>query len=367
MERPTTFGSPACRLMLRPTLLALIGLGILLAPASTSRGQTANLLGLPAQVVKGAGKLMICGGGPTPDGLRQEFIRLADGAKAKIVIIPTGMPFSNRQEMEDRFSSWREFPIESLSFIDTESRDEANQEEFVKPLESATGVWISGGEQGRLSDIYADTKVEQAVTRVLERGGVVGGTSAGAAVMSRMMIRTGAPKAVLGAGFNLLARAVVDQHFLSRHRQERLLGVLAEHPDMLGLGVDEGAALVVQGDHLRVLGESQVVVCKRINGSATPWVETLKPGEEVDLVAPVPAVSETAAPVTTTAAAGPVATAVEVAAIAVAGSIRAAAEATVAAPEAAAAVSGTTTAAAGFSSSDARLLVPVLAHRSHAH
>ena len=286
-------------LLRRPTLAVLIALGSIFAPALASRAQTENMLGLPAQVVKGAGKLMICGGGPTPDGFRSEFIRLADGKKAKIVIIPTGMPFPNRQEMEDRFSSWRDFPIESLSFIDTESRDEANQDQFVKPLDCATGVWISGGEQGRLADIYVGTKVEQALTRVLERGGVVGGTSAGAAVMSRMMIRYGSPKAVVGAGFNLLARAVVDQHFVSRHRQERLLGVLAEHPDLVGLGIDEGAALVVEGDHLRVLGDSQVVVCKRISGSSTPWVETLKPGEEVDLLAGA------AGPASTTAAAAP--------------------------------------------------------------
>ncbi len=268
------------RFVRRPIFLALI----VLASASTSYAQTASVLGLPSQVVKGAGKLMICGGGPMSDGFRQEFIRLADGPKAKIVIIPTGMQFPNRQEMENRFNSWREFPMESLAFIDTQSRDEANQEEFVKPLECATGVWISGGEQGRLSDVYVGTKVEQALTHVLERGGVVGGTSAGAAVMSKMMIRYGSPKAVVGAGFNLLARAVVDQHFIRRHREERLLGVLSEHPDLLGLGIDEGAALVVQGDHLRVLGESQVVIYKEVSGSTTPWTETLKAGEEVDLV-----------------------------------------------------------------------------------
>ncbi len=103
--------------------------------------------------------------------------------------------------------------------------------------------------------------------------------------MSRMMIRNGSPKAVVGAGFNLLAKAVVDQHFIRRHRQERLLGVLAEHPEMVGLGIDEGAALVVQGDHLRVLGDSQVIVYKEVRGSTTPWTETLQPGEEFDLVA----------------------------------------------------------------------------------
>ncbi len=137
MDAATSFDRPRGRRpVFRPILLVSIGLGGIFGPVSASPGQTANMLGLPTQVVKGAGKLMICGGGPVPDGFRDEFVRLADGTKAKIVIIPTATSFPNRQEMEDRFSSWREMPIESLSFLDTESRDEANQEEFVKPLEA---------------------------------------------------------------------------------------------------------------------------------------------------------------------------------------------------------------------------------------
>ena len=108
----------------------------------------------------------------------------------------------------------------------------------------------------------AAPRSKQALRGVLERGGIIGGTSAGAAIMSRLMIRYGSPKAVVDAGFNLLNLAVVDQHFLRRNRQERLLGVLNEHPEMIGLGIDEGTALVVEGDHLRVMGQSEVVVCK---------------------------------------------------------------------------------------------------------
>ncbi len=114
---PSGFSSGRYSFFRFQLLLVAIGLAGLLTPAAASYAQTANMLGLPAQVVKGAGKLMICGGGPTPAGFRDEFVRLADGAKAKIVIIPTGMVFSDRQEMENRFSSWREFPCESLSFI----------------------------------------------------------------------------------------------------------------------------------------------------------------------------------------------------------------------------------------------------------
>ncbi|HTU27427.1 MAG TPA: cyanophycinase, partial [Pirellulales bacterium] len=219
-------------------------------------------------------------------GVYSEFVRLAAGPKAKIVVIPTAKEWPNREAMEGRFAAWREMSVSKLDFLDTGSREEANAEDFAKPLEDATGVWISGGSQGRLADIYGGTKVEEALKGVLERGGIIGGTSAGAAIMSRLMIRYGSPKAVVDAGFSFLSQAVVDQHFLRRHRQERLLGVLNEHPEMIGLGIDEGTALVVEGDHLRVMGQSEVVVCKQAAGEESPWVQTLKPGEEVDLVCP---------------------------------------------------------------------------------
>jgi cyanophycinase len=108
---------------------------------------------------------------------------------------------------------------------------------------------------------------------VLERGGVVGGTSAGAAAMSQVMIRFGRTATPsIGAGFGLLAGAVVDQHFSQRKRETRLLGVLKQHADLIGLGVDERTALIVSGNKLRVVGDN--VVSLRLN-----------PGEQAELVA----------------------------------------------------------------------------------
>jgi cyanophycinase len=268
--------------------VAVAAIGCLLAGGQLLADES-NLLGLPDKAVKNSGKLMICGGGQMPPDIYDEFVRLAAGKKARIVVIPTAKVWPSREDMEGRFAHWRTMPVSSVEFLDTESREEANEDAFIEPLREATGVWIAGGSQGRLADIYRGTKVEQALLGVLERGGIVGGTSAGAAIMSKMMIRYGSPKAVVDAGFNLLNQAVVDQHFLRRNRQERLLGVLSEHPEMIGLGVDEGTALVVDGVHLRVMGQSEVVVCKSA-GEQPPWVQTLKAGEEVDLSrAPAPA------------------------------------------------------------------------------
>jgi cyanophycinase len=275
---------PLCRNVAEKMVSVLFYSAVVSLALSQAASAEENLLGLPDQAVKNAGKLMICGGGVISEDIYTEFAKLAQGDKARVVLIPTAKPAINRPDMDGKFAGLRRL-VSSLDYLDTESRDEADQDDFVKPIDEATGVWIAGGSQGRLADIYRGTKVEQALVRLLERGGVIGGTSAGAAILSRVMIRYGKDPAVVGSGFNLLTKAVVDQHFLRRNRQERLMSVLQEHPEMIGLGVDESTALVVEGDHLRVIGQSQVVVCKYPQTQdQTPWVQMLRPGEEVDLV-----------------------------------------------------------------------------------
>ena len=97
---------------------------------------------------------------------------------------------------------------------------------------------------------------------MLDRGGVIGGTSAGAAIMSRVMITGGQEKATVGTGFGFLSGAVVDQHALRRNRVNRLLGVLSDHPGLAGIAIDEATALVVRQDRWQVIGKSYVVVCR---------------------------------------------------------------------------------------------------------
>ncbi len=119
---------------------------------------------------------------------------------------------------------------------------------------------------------------------VMQRGGVVGGISAGAAVMSSVMIRDGVTSPEIGRGFGLLPGTVIDQHFLARNRQERLLGALAAHPGLIGLGIDEGAALVVRGGRINVVGDSDVVACIPPAYGRPAKVETLRPGEHTNLL-----------------------------------------------------------------------------------
>ena len=246
-----------------------------------------NLLGLPDEAPENHGKLVVCGGGYLPEEIYDEFIRLAGGPSARLVIIPTAYPFESLDHARQYYAGWSDEDVQSVDFLDTDSRDDANDEQFVKPLRHATGVWICGGVQGRLADIYVGTQVQNAIKGVLRRGGVVGGTSAGAAIMSETMIRYGtSTQAEVDTGLGLLRDAVVDQHFLRRNRKERLLGVLAERPELIGLGIDEATALIVHGNQLRVIGKSKVILCKGRTEERDAWIHELDPGDEIVLVPP---------------------------------------------------------------------------------
>lgn len=219
------------------------------------------------------------------DDILLQFVETAGGENARIVVITTASETADTDEIEDDLEFWRDLKIEQLTVLHTRSRETANDPHFVRPLAEATGIWFIGGKQAWLADTYLGTASEQQIHAVLRRGGVVGGISAGAAVMSSVMIRTGETKPETGRGFGLLPGTIVDQHFLARHRQQRLMGALADHPGMVGLGIDEGAAVMVQGRRLKVLGNSDVVACISPSSGRSAKVETLKPGAQADLVA----------------------------------------------------------------------------------
>lgn len=231
-----------------------------------------------------SGSLVICGGGRLPGPVMDSFVKLAGGNRARLVIIPTASSIADSDALESRMDFWRNQEVADVSVLHTRSRKTADEADFVKPLAKASGVWFMGGGQGRVTDAYLGTEVQKMVHAVLARGGVVGGTSAGAAIMSPVMIRRGSSKeAEVGEGLGFLPGTVIDQHFIKRNRQERLLGVLNSHPGMVGLGIDEGTALIVQGRKMSVLGESSVIACMPSIANGPPNVQILKSGDEVDL------------------------------------------------------------------------------------
>ena len=209
------------------------------------------------------GSLVIVGGGTMPDGIRNKFMALAGGKAARLVVIPTASSSADQKEEEEGYlEPWRKHSAASLTLLHTRSRTQADEPAFVKPITEATAVWFSGGDQVELVAPYRGTAVEREFKKLLERGGVIGGTSAGAAVMSDVMIEGGNPRAAVGRGFGFVTSAVCDQHFLRRSRVNRLLGVLADRPHLIGLGIDEGTAFVLEGDRWSVVGRSYVMACE---------------------------------------------------------------------------------------------------------
>jgi cyanophycinase len=247
--------------------------GIATEPGKTGRS-------LPTGVESGT--LVIAGGGSLPDLVHKRFLELAGGAKGKLVVIPTASPKADSLDQLKAYAWWKAQPVASVVFLHSRSRDRANDPDFVKPLTDATAVWICGGDQSLLTAAYRGTAVERELHKLLMRGGVIGGTSAGAAVMSSVMITGGNPHAQVGQGFGFLSGIVVDQHFQNRNRKDRLLEVLEKHPDYLGLGIDEETAVIVTGHTFTVLGQQKVHFCTPPRKNSSANVRLLQPGDRAD-------------------------------------------------------------------------------------
>jgi cyanophycinase len=228
---------------------------------------------------------VIVGGGLVPDGVHGRFLELAGGKKARLVIIPTAHTTADRLETMVSYAYWKSQKVASVTFLHTRKAAEANDPNFVKPLTEATGVWFTGGDQSLLVAPYRGSLLERELRKLLAKGGVIGGTSAGASAMSRLMIVGGNPLAQVGPGFGLLPDVVIDQHFANRKRLPRLLGILARHPEYLGMGIDEETAVVVHGGQATVLGNANVRLCLPGAGKVPAQVRVFKAGERIDLQA----------------------------------------------------------------------------------
>ncbi len=228
------------------------------------------------------GGLILVGGGEVSAEVRQRFFDLAGGPQAKIVVIPTASSSADENEFDYWLEPWQKLVPLSLKIAHTRDRAVADTAEFCVDLEDATGIWISGGDQANLAAAYLSTRAARAIESLPHRGGVVGGTSAGAAIASRVMIAEGNDTPKMATGFDLLPAAIVDQHFSQRKRSARLIKAIAEHPDCLGIGIDEDTAVVFQGRSMEVLGPGKV----HLRFAATPHhpVEKmeLKPGQRSD-------------------------------------------------------------------------------------
>ena len=212
------------------------------------------------------GTLIIVGGGGMPDGLMDQFVELAGGKEAARLVF---IPCDESEEISGTpgtVSEWQRSGVANATFLHTKDRNRANTDEaFLTPIKEATGIWFGGGRQWNLADSYYGTKAHQLMKEVLQRGGVIGGSSAGASIQARYLaratpinnIRIMAPGYERG-GLGFLSGVAIDQHFSQRGRQKDMTQLMARHPQLLGIGIDEQTALIVKGSSAEIVGAGRV-------------------------------------------------------------------------------------------------------------
>lgn len=215
-----------------------------------------------------AGRLVLCGGGRLSDAIRTEF---TDGIPEDGMIVIIAAASSQPDQAAERAEAWLgQSTTAAIRAPDATPPDNAEHDgtdgsasavrAVADAVAAADAVWFCGGSQSRIADRYGNTDVETELTALLARGGVIGGTSAGAAIMSRTMIASGRTTPRIAEGFDLLPGAIVDQHFTERNRIGRSRQAVARHPHLFGLGIDESTAVIAEGRRLRVIGEGAATV-----------------------------------------------------------------------------------------------------------
>jgi cyanophycinase len=249
-------------------------------------------------VVKGPekGALVIVGGGKVGAEILGRMFELAGGTDVPLVVIPTASGADSYPADWPGLKMFKDFGATNVALLHTKDRAIADSEAFVRPITAAKIVWFVGGRQWRLADSYLHTRTQREVEKVLERGGVVAGSSAGASIISSYMVRGAVENNFImmapghEEGFGLMKGVAIDQHMLTRNRQDDLEDVVAKHPDLLGIGLDESTAIVVQGQQFEVIGASKIAIhdgrivkgAQERNGGKKKYF-FMGPGEKYDL------------------------------------------------------------------------------------
>jgi cyanophycinase len=212
------------------------------------------------------GSLLIIGGGVVTADIWKKFTELAGGvAKANIVVITTAAGDSAALRTNSIDEVKRATGVQNVSLLHTNDINTANSEKFIAPLKNATAVFIIGGRQWRLADAYLNTLTHRALFDLLNRGGVIAGTSAGASIQGSFLWRgdTRGAQILVGdhtQGLGFLKNSVIDQHLLARNRQFDLIELIRTSPELIGIGLDQSTAILVQRDTLEVIGASYAAI-----------------------------------------------------------------------------------------------------------
>jgi cyanophycinase len=220
------------------------------------------------------GHLVIIGGGGRPPAVIQKIINLAGSEQSKIIIIPVASSVPEEVAIFQR-DQFKEAGAGSVEYIIFDSVTVNNDSNIAK-IKNATCIFFSGGDQRRLTKVLLFTKMLASIKQLYFNGGVIAGTSAGAAVMSEIMITgnelrnpdsTRSFKSIKSRniettpGFGFINEAIIDQHFIARKRHNRLMSLVLEHPSLIGIGIDESTAIWVNSDRvLEVIGDQTVMI-----------------------------------------------------------------------------------------------------------
>ncbi|MBO3458822.1 cyanophycinase [Aetokthonos hydrillicola Thurmond2011] len=214
-------------------------------------------------------QLVIVGGAEDKEGdcqILREFVRRAGGTKARVVIMTAATELP-REVGENYIRVFERLGAEDARIVDTETRDDASSSTALEAIGKATGVFFTGGDQARITSVLKDTEIDTAIHKRYSEGIVIGGTSAGAAVMPDVMIVEGDSETNprmeivdMAPGMAFLPGVVIDQHFSQRGRLGRLIAALAQQPAVLGFGIDENTAMIVTDDQIEVVGQGSITI-----------------------------------------------------------------------------------------------------------
>jgi cyanophycinase len=221
------------------------------------------------------GTLVIVGGGNlTGSGINERFIELAGGPDKNFVIVPTAGGNRDAQGQPIAYDEarivapWLKLGLKHVRMLHTHDPKVADTEAFAQVLRSADAVWFNGGRQWNIVDSYANTLTYREFHKVLERGGVIGGSSAGATIQGEYLVRgdTSGADVMMTAepnhqeAFKFLRKVAIDQHINTRNRWDHLIPVVQKYPKFLGIGLSEATAIVVKKDRFEVIGAWKVAV-----------------------------------------------------------------------------------------------------------
>jgi cyanophycinase len=212
------------------------------------------------------GTLLVIGGSAS-EIFYEKFMELVGGPDEPIVIIPTAITSDSltADDLERFRRSFIDRGFQQVQVLHTRDREKADTKAFVKPLKEAKGIWFSGGRQWRHADSYLNTRTHRAFFDLLDRGGVIAGSSAGATIQGSYLARgdTKTNTIMMGdheEGLGFIENVAIDQHLFARNRQFDMFEILKHRPELLGIGLDEDTGIIVEGDQFTVFGNSYVAI-----------------------------------------------------------------------------------------------------------